>query len=120
MAAGIARMRGYARIAPDDAGNLSKRNEGAVPLSMVRSSVEKGPMPGHDPERMTMEAIMRRWPATIRVVLRHRLLCVGCPVAAFHTMEDAIREHGIDGPRFREDMKEAIDRSSPPAHLSRE
>lgn len=48
-------------------------------------------------ESMTMDEIMRRWPATIRIVLRHHLHCVGCPIAQFHTLDDAIREHGIDG-----------------------
>lgn len=38
------------------------------------------------------------------VVLDHRLLCVGCPVAGFHTVEDAIREHQIDGKRFRAEL----------------
>ena len=53
---------------------------------------------------MTMDEMMLRWPATIRVVLDHRLLCVGCPVAGFHTVEDAIREHQIDGKRFRAEL----------------
>ena len=59
-------------------------------------------------EDMTMDEIMRRWPATIRVVLNHGLLCVGCPIASFHTVEDAVREHGIDGARFRHDLEAAI------------
>lgn len=45
---------------------------------------------------MHMDEIMRRWPQTIKILLRHRLLCVGCPIAAFHTIEDACREHGLD------------------------
>ncbi len=57
---------------------------------------------------MTMDEIMRRWPATIRVVLRHQLLCVGCPIAGFHTVEDAIREHGVDGERFRRELMATI------------
>jgi hybrid cluster-associated redox disulfide protein len=59
---------------------------------------------------MTMDAIMRAWPATIRVVLDHGLLCVGCPIAGFHTLEDAIREHGIDAARLRADLFAAIER----------
>lgn len=57
---------------------------------------------------MTMDEIMRRWPATIRVVLRHHLLCVGCPIATFHTVDDAIREHGLDGETFRRELRAAI------------
>lgn len=45
---------------------------------------------------MTMDVIMRRWPGTIRVVLAHGMLCVGCPIASFHTVSDAAREHVLD------------------------
>lgn len=45
---------------------------------------------------MTMDAIMREWPATIRVILDHGLLCVGCPVASFDTLSEAAREHSVD------------------------
>lgn len=58
-------------------------------------------------EDMTMDEIMRRWPATIRVVLDYGMLCVGCPIASFHTIEDAIKEHSIDGERFRRDIEAA-------------
>lgn len=57
---------------------------------------------------MSMDEIMRLWPATIRVVLDHRLLCVGCPIAPFHTVEDAIRAHKIDGDDFRNALMKAI------------
>ena len=45
---------------------------------------------------MTMDAIMREWPDTIRVVLDHGLLCVGCPIAPFHSPADAAKEHQVD------------------------
>lgn len=45
---------------------------------------------------MTMDEIMRLWPGTMRVVLDHGMLCVGCPIASFHTIDDAAREHGVD------------------------
>jgi len=54
---------------------------------------------------MSMDEIMRRWPAAIRVALDHKLLCVGCPIAAFHTVDDAIREHGIDGKGLRDALR---------------
>lgn len=58
---------------------------------------------------LTMEEIMRRWPATIRIVLRHQLPCVGCPIAGFHTIDDAIREHDVDGERFLRELLAAIE-----------
>jgi hybrid cluster-associated redox disulfide protein len=44
--------------------------------------------------------VMRRWPATIRVFLDFRMNCVGCPIADFHDIEDACREHGTDRQSF--------------------
>ena len=43
-----------------------------------------------------VDTVMRERPATIRVFLDHRMLCVGCPIGCFHTLADACREHGID------------------------
>ena len=67
---------------------------------------------------MTMDEIMRRWPAAIRVVLRHQLLCVGCPIACFHTVDDACREHEADRERFLADLRAAI--AGPPASVRTE
>jgi hybrid cluster-associated redox disulfide protein len=45
---------------------------------------------------LTVSEIMRRWPATMRLFIDHRLLCVGCPIAPFHTIADVAREHQVD------------------------
>lgn len=58
---------------------------------------------------MSMDQIMRLWPATIRVVLAHDLLCVGCPIAPFHTAQDAVREHGIRGEEFLAALRAVIE-----------
>ncbi len=66
----------------------------------------------HEPKQdMSMDAIMRAWPGTIRVVLHHRMFCVGCPVASFHTIADACREHDVDETRFRSEIAAAIEAS---------
>ena len=57
----------------------------------------------------TVDDIMRRWPVTIRVFLIHRMRCIGCPIACFHTVEDACREHGADCRRFLADLRAAVD-----------
>ena len=56
----------------------------------------------------TMDGIMREAPATIRVVLRHGMLCVGCPIASFHTVSDAAREHDLDEDQLRRDLEAAV------------
>ena len=45
---------------------------------------------------MLVDDVMRRWPATIRVFLDRRFLCVGCPIGCFHSVADACREHHAD------------------------
>ena len=54
-----------------------------------------------------VDDVMRRWPATIRVFLNHRMRCVGCPIACFHTVEDACREHKVDRAAFLADLRAA-------------
>lgn len=44
--------------------------------------------------------VMTARPATIRVFLDFRMGCVGCPIAGFHSVDDACKEHGIDRDKF--------------------
>ena len=44
--------------------------------------------------------VMTARPATIRVFLDFRMGCVGCPISAFHTVDDACMEHGVDRDEF--------------------
>lgn len=67
-------------------------------------------MSGRYHDDMSMDEIMRNWPDTIRTILDHGLLCVGCPIASFHTVDDAVREHGIAGQEFRASLRDAIER----------
>lgn len=57
---------------------------------------------------MTMDAIMRQWPGTIRVMLGHGLICIGCPIASFHTVSDAAREHRLDEDVLLRDLMTAM------------
>jgi hybrid cluster-associated redox disulfide protein len=63
-----------------------------------------------------VDDVMRRWPMTIRAFLNHRMHCVGCPIACFHTVADACREHGVDQAEFLTDLRAIIAQGSvPPA-----
>ena len=66
---------------------------------------------------MTVDEIMRRWPATIRVMMRHRMLCIGCPIGIFHTVSDACEAHRLDEEAFSRELLEAI-RGDPVANVS--
>ena len=68
---------------------------------------------------MTMDEIMRRWPHTIRMVIRNGMLCVGCPIAPFHTVSDAAREHELDEAALHQALEAAMSsRVGPPMPIS--
>ena len=69
--------------------------------------------------QMSMDEVMREWPATIGVILDHGMLCVGCPIATFHTVVDAVREHGIEEAELVRDLQAVIETSVPPRNGSR-
>lgn len=60
-----------------------------------------------DPD-MTVDEIMRRWPSTIGVLIRHGMLCIGCPIGVFHTVADACAAHVLDEDSFVSELLEAI------------
>lgn len=68
-----------------------------------------------DPD-MPVDEIMRRWPATIRVMIRHRMLCIGCPAGGFHTVADAAAAHAMDEAFFSGELLTAMN-SEPSAEI---
>jgi hybrid cluster-associated redox disulfide protein len=56
----------------------------------------------------TVDEVMRRWPSTIRVFIRFKMHCVGCPIATFHVVTDACREHDVPLPTFLAALEEAV------------
>jgi len=57
---------------------------------------------------LTVQDILSRWPETLPVFIEFKLLCVGCAVAPFHTIEDACFEHDIAEEPVREALDEAL------------
>lgn len=45
--------------------------------------------------KMTVDEAMRRWPITIRVFLDFRMRCAGCPIACFHSIDEACAEREV-------------------------
>lgn len=57
---------------------------------------------------LSMDRLMRAWPQSITVILDNRMFCVGCPIADFHTIADACREHGLDEDDLTRQLEDAI------------
>lgn len=64
---------------------------------------------------VTVDALMRADAAAIPVLIRHRLRCPGCPAAAFHTLAEACRAHGVAPDPVFADLAAAIGLPPPPA-----
>jgi hybrid cluster-associated redox disulfide protein len=67
----------------------------------VRSAAYAGGMKKTAPTLdMTVDQMMKRWSASIRVFIDFKMSCVGCPIASFHSVDEASREHTIDATVF--------------------
>lgn len=66
---------------------------------------------GLDPARilagLAVEDVVQAWPGTIRTFARRRMACVGCEVAALHTLGDAARAYGIPLDELLHDLRDA-------------
>jgi hybrid cluster-associated redox disulfide protein len=57
---------------------------------------------------MTVDQVMKRWPASIRVFMDFRMGCVGCPIATFHSVDEASRARQIDGHTFLASLQSVV------------
>jgi hybrid cluster-associated redox disulfide protein len=55
---------------------------------------------------LMVDDVMRQWPSTIRVFLDFRMRCVGCPIASFHSVDEACNEHSIDAAAFLSKLRD--------------
>lgn len=51
-----------------------------------------------------VDDVMARWPDAVQVFIRHRMQCIGCELAPFHSLEYAAQEHGICEADFYADL----------------
>lgn len=47
-------------------------------------------------KEMPIGDVVRKYPKTIEVFMRHGLHCIGCAVAAFESIEEGAVAHGIE------------------------
>lgn len=55
-------------------------------------------------KEMTIGEVIQKYPKTAFVFLDYNLHCVGCPMAAPETIEEAAMLHGINLKKFLEDL----------------
>jgi hybrid cluster-associated redox disulfide protein len=64
---------------------------------------------------MPVDELMRRCPATIGVMIRYRMLCIGCPIGSFHTVAEAAVAHCVDEAALTAELLATM-RGVPSAH----
>ncbi len=52
---------------------------------------ELAPEPATVGPESNVDELITRYPATVRVFVKHRMLCVGCEVARFESLAEACR-----------------------------
>ena len=57
---------------------------------------------------MTISEILDNWPEFIPVFLKHKMACVGCSMADFMTLEDALDIYKINEELFIEELNLTI------------
>ncbi len=63
-----------------------------------------------DARKLDLKTFMDRWPQTIPVFIEHKVLCVGCAISPYQTIENACREHGLNEDVFRRELIFAIEK----------
>ena len=57
---------------------------------------------------MPVEEVMRCFPRTVAVFLRHRMHCVGCALGPFHSVADAAYEYELEASRLLAELRQAV------------
>ncbi len=55
-----------------------------------------------------VQEVVERHPQTIAIFVRHRLQCVGCLIAPYHTIADSAREYALPLELLLNDFNRAI------------
>jgi hybrid cluster-associated redox disulfide protein len=59
---------------------------------------------------MKVEEVLTEWPQTAEVFNRHNMACVGCPVAPFYSVAEAVAVYALSLDEFAAELQEAISR----------
>jgi len=57
---------------------------------------------------MTIKELLERHPTAINAFIERKMLCVGCPVQEYHTLEEVARIYGISLSALMESVRHAI------------
>lgn len=59
--------------------------------------------------KLTIEELLQQWPQTAQVFHDYQMACVGCVMAPFYNVIDAISIYSLDEEPFLDDLIQAIE-----------
>jgi len=59
-------------------------------------------------KEMPIGEIVQKYPQTVKVFLRHGLMCIGCAAARFENLEQGATAHGIDVEALLKDLNTTV------------
>jgi hybrid cluster-associated redox disulfide protein len=59
-------------------------------------------------KEMNISEVVEQYPQTVQVFLRHGLMCVGCAIARFESVEQGAIAHGINVEALIKDLNAAV------------
>jgi hybrid cluster-associated redox disulfide protein len=60
--------------------------------------------------KITIKRLLEKYPCALTVFIERRMLCVGCPTEAYHTLEDVARIHGCDVEELLNSLQRTLER----------
>lgn len=64
------------------------------------------------PMNMSVAELIERRPESIRVFMQYRMACVGCDIAPFETVAEALAIYGVDREQFAQDLERTIQKDA--------
>ena len=59
-------------------------------------------------KKMKLVEVVNKYPETFPVFNEYGIHCIGCAMAAFESVEDGAKAHGIDMEKFVKDLNKAL------------
>ncbi|MFY9175458.1 MAG: DUF1858 domain-containing protein [Peptococcia bacterium] len=57
---------------------------------------------------MTITDVVRQYPESVDVFMKHGMSCLGCAAARFENISQGAQAHGIDVDKLIEDLNQAV------------
>ena len=61
---------------------------------------------------MKIAEIVKKYPNTVEVFMKHHMMCFGCGIAHVETLEQGCMGHGIDVEKMLKDLNEAAEKEA--------